>query len=41
MADHEAIVISDNGSEDKSDGKDNVDIVTESNNNNTSFKLRA
>ena len=36
MANREVIVISD----DESDGKDDVDIVTESDNDSTSFKRR-
>ena len=40
MANREVIVISDNESEDETDGKD-VDVVTESNNDSTSFKRRA
>ena len=41
MAYGEVIVISDDESEDESDGKDNVDIVTESDNDSTSYKRRA
>ena len=41
MANREVIVISDDKSEDESDGKDDVDIFTESDNDITSFKRRA
>ena len=41
MANREVIVISDDESEDESDGKDDVDIVTESDNDSTSYKCRA
>ena len=40
MANREVIVISDDESEDESDGKD-VDVVTELDNDSTSFKRRA
>ena len=41
MAYGEVIVISGNESEDESDGKDDVDIVTELDNDSTSYKCRA
>ena len=41
MANREVIVISDDESEDESDGKDDVDIVIESDNDSTSYKRRA
>ena len=43
MANREMIVISDDESEDERDidGKDEVDIVTESDNDSTSYKHRA
>ena len=41
MANREVKVISDDESEDESDGKDDVDIVTESDNDGTSYKRRA
>jgi len=41
MANREVIVISDDESEDESDGKDDVDFVTESDNDSTSYKRRA
>ena len=41
MANREVIVISDDESEGESDGKDDVDIVTESDNDSTSYKRRA
>jgi len=40
MANREVIVISDE-SEDESDGKDDVDIVAESDNDSASYKCRA
>ena len=41
MAYSEVLVISGDESEDESDGKDDVDIVTESDNDSTSYKRRA